>query len=69
MWTKIGANMKAYNDMVSRSTTSTSIDKDTYQIWSDRNCSETGLTLPEEDSAPYFLPKTRKTKRWKKQYF
>ena len=60
--------MKTYNDMVTRRTTSTSIDKDTYQLWADRNCSETGLTIAEEDSAPYFLSSTRKTKRWKKNY-
>ena len=66
MWERLGANIKIYNDMVSRSTTSTSIDKDTYQLWENRNCSETGLTLPEEDKAPYFLPKTRQAKRWRK---
>ena len=68
MWQRIGANMKSYNDMVSRSTTSTSLDKDTYYLWADRNSSEAGLTIAEEDKAPYFLLRTRKIKRWKKEY-
>jgi len=32
--------MKTYNDMVSSFTTSTSLDKDTYQIWASRNGSK-----------------------------
>ena len=30
MWTKIGFNMKTYNDFLTKSTTSTSLDKDTW---------------------------------------
>lgn len=30
MWAKIGSNVKTYNDLLSTSTTSTSLDKDTW---------------------------------------
>lgn len=30
MWSKIGSNVKTYNDLLANSTTSTSIDKETY---------------------------------------
>jgi hypothetical protein len=30
MWAKVGSNIKTYNDLLSTSTTSTSLDKDTW---------------------------------------
>lgn len=66
IWTKIGANIKVYNDLVAKSTTSTSLDKDTWRVYENRN-SAGWLTGPEdEDSAPYFLPDTRASTRIKK---
>lgn len=47
--------MKVYNDLVASSTTSTSLDKDTWNMYEVRNSSEAGITAAEEDKAPYFL--------------
>lgn len=66
MWSKIGASMKGYNDLLSTSTTSTALDKDTWQIYAQRNSSMAGFKFPEEDSAPYFLPSTPATTKIKK---
>ena len=48
--------MKTYNDFLSKSTTSTNLDKDTWKIYQMRNSPVAGLLCPEEDSAPYILP-------------
>jgi hypothetical protein len=37
MWNKVGSSMKVYNDLVATSTTSTSIDKETWGIYAERN--------------------------------
>jgi hypothetical protein len=66
IWSKIGINMKVYNDLLSRSTTSTNLDKDTWQVYSQRNSCMAGIAFPEEDSAPYFLPDTIATGKIKK---
>lgn len=66
MWSKIGPNVKTFNDLVASSTTSTSLDKDTWNIYVSRNCELTGLKFPEEDQAPYFLPNTPATTKLKK---
>lgn len=47
LWKKLGTNMKVYNDMVSKFTTSTNIDKDTWKLYASRNSSSTGLCCPE----------------------
>ena len=60
--------MKMYNDMIAKSTTSTSIDKDTWSIYSGRNCRATGLFYPEEDQAPYIMPSNAATNNIKKKY-
>ena len=68
MWSKVGVTMKMYNDMVASSTTSTSIDKDTYEIYSMRNSRAAGRWAPEEDQAPPFLPDTAASTNIKKKY-
>lgn len=68
IWAKIGINIKVYNDLLSRSTTSTSLDKDTWNVYAQRNSSAAGISYPEEDSAPYFLPDTIATGKLKKIY-
>lgn len=68
MWSKIGINMKIYNDMLTNSTTSTNIDKDTWQLYASRNSRATGIWCPEEDQAPYILPDTVATHNIKKKY-
>jgi hypothetical protein len=47
MWVKIGSSMKRYNDMISKSTTSTNLDKDTWQIYAQRNSKDAGVRYPE----------------------
>jgi len=47
IWHKIGYNMKVYNDMIPNSTTSTSLDKDTWEVYSQRNSRMAGLWAPE----------------------
>ncbi len=66
IWTKIGVNIKVYNDLVTKTTTSTSLDKDTYRLYENRNSAGAGVIYPEEDSAPYFLPDTRASTRIKR---
>jgi hypothetical protein len=66
IWTKIGVNIKVYNDLVTKTTTSTSLDKDTWKVYEMRNSSAAGIIGPEEDSAPYFLPDTRASTRIKR---
>jgi len=60
--------MKVYNDLVATSTTSTSLDKDTWNIYEVRNSSLVGITAAEEDKAPYFLVKTKHNTKIKKKY-
>jgi hypothetical protein len=43
MWSKIGSNVKTYNDLLSNSTTSTSIDKETYELYAQRNSRAVGI--------------------------
>ena len=66
MWSKVGSGMKMYNDLLATSTTSTSLDKETWDIYAQRNCSMAGLKFPEEDQAPPFLPNTPATTKIKK---
>jgi hypothetical protein len=66
MWAKVGSNIKLYNDMLSKSTTSTNIDKDTWELYTRRNSVCTGTSYPEEDQAPYILPDTAASKKIKK---
>jgi hypothetical protein len=47
MWSKIGSSVKTYNDLLATSTTSTSIDKDTWQIYAQRNSSLAGKLFAE----------------------
>jgi predicted oxidoreductase (fatty acid repression mutant protein) len=61
MWAKVGSNIKTYNDLLSTSTTSTSVDKETWQIYAQR---QGGCV--EEDQAPYLLPNTPATTKIKK---
>lgn len=68
MWAKLGPAMKSYNDMLAKSTTSTSLDKDTYQLYTARNSKMAGVWYPEEDQAPYILPDTQASTRIKKFY-
>jgi len=68
LWQRAGSTMQTFNDMLPKSVTSTSIDKDTYALWQSRNCSETGLSLPEEDSAPPLLPQRSSNINIKKRY-
>jgi len=58
--------MKMYNDLVSTSTTSSSLDKETWEIYENRHSSGTGSALPEEDTAPYILPSNASNSRIKK---
>jgi len=58
--------MKVYNDLVAASTTSTSLDKDTWNIYEVRNSSQAGITAAEEDKAPYFLVKRKHNTKIKK---
>lgn len=58
--------MKIYNDLLSTSTTSTSVDKETWEIYAQRSSKWAGKLYPEEDQAPYFLPNTTATTRIKK---
>jgi hypothetical protein len=60
--------MKGYNDMVSKWTTSTSLDKDTWKVYAQRNSSWAGCCYPEEDQAPPFLLETPATTKLKKIY-
>lgn len=57
-----------YNDMLSRKTTSTNLDKDTWEIYAGRNCGATGVYFPEEDQAPPILNLTSDMKNIKKKY-
>lgn len=66
MWAKVGSNIKTYNDLLATSTTSTSIDKETWDIYAQRNSSLAGSSYPEEDQAPYLLPNTPATTKIKK---
>jgi hypothetical protein len=68
MWAKVGPSMKTYNDMIPHSTTSTSLDKDTWQLYASRNSPWAGITCPEEDSAPHLLPDTIASTKIKKKY-
>lgn len=68
MWAKVGPSMKTYNDMIPTSTTSTNLDKDTWQLYASRNSSSAGVSCPEEDSAPYLLPETVASTKIKKIY-
>ena len=68
MFSKVGTTMKMYNDMVALGTTSTSIDKDTWQTYEQRNSRIAGVWAPEEDQAPPFLPNTRATEKIKKKF-
>lgn len=65
---RAGYSMKMYNDMLPHSTTATSLDKDTWNLYVSRNSSSAGFSAPEEDSAPPFLPDTKATRRIKKIY-
>ena len=67
MFSKVGSTMKMYNDMVAIGTTSTSLDKDTWQTYSERNSRMAGIWAPEEDQAPPILPNTRATRKLKKK--
>jgi len=60
--------MKMYNEMISKKTTSTSIDKDTWEIYSGRNGSAAGVFYPEEDQAPPILPFNPANNNFKKKY-
>jgi hypothetical protein len=66
MWSKIGSNIKTYNDLLATTTTSTSLDKETWDIYAQRNSKMAGCKFPEEDQAPYFLPNTPATTKIKK---
>lgn len=66
MWRKVGSSIKTYNDLLSTSTTSTSLDKDTWELYSQRNSKQAGCEYPEEDQAPYLLPNTPATTKIKK---
>lgn len=68
LWSKIGINMKMYNDMLSKKTTSTSLDKDTWELYAARNGRLAGTLAPEEDQAPPLLPNTSATTNIKKIY-
>ena len=47
MFDKIGYSMKMYNDLLPNSTTSTSVDKDTWEVYSARNSRAAGVWVPE----------------------
>ena len=66
MWSKVGSGMKMYNDLLATSTTSTSLDKDTWELYAQRTSSSAGREFPEEDQAPPFLPNTPATTKIKK---
>lgn len=66
MWSKVGSGMKMYNDLLATSTTSTSLDKDTWELYAQRTSRNAGLEFPEEDQAPPFLPNTPATTKIKK---
>lgn len=66
MWSKVGSGMKMYNDLLATSTTSTSLDKDTWELYAQRTSSSAGCEFPEEDQAPPFLPNTPATTKIKK---
>ena len=66
MWAKIGSSIKTYNDLLSTSTTSTALDKDTWDLYVQRNSKPAGFKFPEEDQAPYLLPHTPATTKIKK---
>jgi hypothetical protein len=66
MWSKVGSNVKTYNDLLSTSTTSTSLDKETYELYAQRTSRNAGVSFPEEDQAPYLLPNTPQTTKLKK---
>lgn len=51
--------------MLALSTTATSLDKDTWNLYQSRNSPNAGIFAPEEDSAPYFIPDTKATRRIK----
>lgn len=68
MWAKIGSNIKTFNDVLTKFTTPTSIDKETWQIYAERNCKDTGVKYAEQDEAPYILPYTPATTNLKKLY-
>lgn len=68
MWSKLGSTMKTYNDMVSKSTTSTSLDKDTWSIYQKRQAKGDNSLYGDEDQAPYFLPDTPASSKIKKIY-
>ena len=54
--------------MIAKKTTSTNIDKDTWEIYSGRNSKAAGLFYPEEDQAPYILSSGPASKNIKKIY-
>lgn len=68
MYDKVGSNVKTYNDMLSTSTTSTSLDKETWHIYEERNCRAAGIWVPEEDKAPPIMPDTIATRKIKKKF-
>ena len=68
MWSKIGVNIKMYNDLLSKSTTSSNLDKDTWEVYAQRNSRLAGGMFPEEDQAPYILPDNPAKTNIKKKY-
>lgn len=66
MWNKVGSSMKVYNDILATSTTSTSIDKETWSIYAERK--EKNADSAEEDQAPPFLPNTPATTKIKRMF-
>lgn len=54
--------------MIPTSTTSTNIDKDTWEIYSGRNSRASGVFYPEEDQAPPIMPITAANTNIKKKY-
>lgn len=68
LYNKIGTGMKILNGFLPRSTTSTSIDKETKSIYNRRHSSLTGTVFAEEDTIPPLLPKNAAVSKWKKIY-
>ena len=66
MWNKVGSSMKVYNDLLATSTTSTSIDKETWSLYAERNAKSAAYA--EEDQAPPFLPNTPATTKIKRMF-
>jgi hypothetical protein len=60
--------MKILNGFLPRTKTSTSIDKETIEIYNERHSLLTGTLYAEEDVIPPLLPKNSATTKWKKMY-